>query len=1201
MSAPSQPIRRAPERGDGLSNRPPPRIPDYELVRRIGEGSYGEVWLGKGVTGAYRAVKVVYRDRFDGERPYEREFRGIQKFEPISRLNQSHIDVLHVGRNDAEGYFYYVIELADDLHSINDGTNWDTYVPKTLKNELLRQNCLPFSECLELGLRLATALEHLHQNGLVHRDVKPSNIIFVSGAAKLADIGLVTSIDDSMSYVGTLGYLPPEGPGAPSADIYSLGKVLYEASTGKDRRDFPDLPTELEADADKQRMAELNEVILKACANQPSDRYRSASELKSELALLQSGKSVKGLRRLEQKLSVLKKVGITATVTSALAIAAFLYQKAEAIKVRGLANESRKRLVRLHISKGAERLDAGDSFRSLAWFAKALELDKNDAAAQAIDRVRIDSVLQQCPRLVAFGAHEGAIVYAEFNRDGSRIATASEDATARVWDALTSKPVGPPLRHQKTVRRVVFSADGQHVITASDDGTARIWDAKTSTPLGAPMLHKDRVLFVCFSPDGSKIVTTCADGSVFLWDSVTGVLLVGPLRHDGMVDWAAFSPDGKILATACRDHNARLWTPDTGQMIAPPMKHNSDVNQVVFSPDGQRLATACDDGGTRIWEVKSGRLLSAPLLQRGRVQALAFSPDGSRITTAGGLPGVVGTAQIWNTATGQWVAAAPLQNGPIFSAEFSPDGRWILLDGTDGAATICDSRTGEAVVPLLPHSQAVRAAALANDGRRVITASRDGTWRIWDLASEDNLSAFREFPHMIAGAQFDSTGDHFLAWERPKQAPDMRATSYAYVMKTSAPERELTKVAHVGAVLHAVFNAKGNLLLTIGADHRARVWDATTGKPISPILPEKKISYADFDKTDDHLIITTFSSIARIWNTSNWTPSDLILNHETSVSSATFSSDGTRVITSTCDWNTRESGQVRLWDVKTGRLIFSPLRHKGLVSSARFSPDERFILTSWSPPGEVAGGAELWDTQGGVHLLSMPHADGVDDAEFSADGRRIVTASEDRTARIWDSQSGAPVGQVMRHRRSVNTANFNRDGRFVVTGSHDGTARVWDANTGEPVTPPLQCGGMVWTAMFSPREDKILVGSGNWDSSGQVHLWTLPENDYSAEDGKQIAQLLSSASVDETGSLVPASKEVLTELWNHLREKQPKLFAANPAAIQSWYCRQERQCEIAQNWQAALFQIDECLKLAPGDTNCKAKRDELLQRLKAKD
>src|SRR6185503_5002462 len=100
-------------------------------------------------------------------------------------------------------------------------------------------------ECIETGMALCRALEHLHGEGLVHRDIKPSNIIFVNGAPKLADIGLVTETGHTQSFVGTEGFIPPEGPGTEQADLFSLGKVLYEIATGRDRQDFPALPTKL--------------------------------------------------------------------------------------------------------------------------------------------------------------------------------------------------------------------------------------------------------------------------------------------------------------------------------------------------------------------------------------------------------------------------------------------------------------------------------------------------------------------------------------------------------------------------------------------------------------------------------------------------------------------------------------------------------------------------------------------------------------------------------------------------------------------------------------------------------------------------------------------------------------------------------------------------------------------------------------------
>jgi TolB-like protein len=338
---------------------PPPAIPDHELVRRIGAGAYGEVWLARNTLGAYRAVKVVYRSDFDSDRPYDREFEGIRKAEPVSRTHESQADILHVGRG--EGYFYYVMELADDASDRSDGVmeSWsdgkprspgpsvphsqtpsldafdsgsphpsttpllhysNRYAPRTLKHDLQVRGRLPPAECVEIGLALATALAHLHQHGLVHRDVKPSNIIFVGGVPKLADIGLVTDADTTFSYVGTEGYVAPEGPGSPQADLYSLGKVLYEISTGKDRKEYPALPPELRSLPDSDQLVELNAVLLKACARDPRERYAGAEALRADLELLQRGRSVRQHRVRQRRWALIRTAGVGATMLAMLGL-----------------------------------------------------------------------------------------------------------------------------------------------------------------------------------------------------------------------------------------------------------------------------------------------------------------------------------------------------------------------------------------------------------------------------------------------------------------------------------------------------------------------------------------------------------------------------------------------------------------------------------------------------------------------------------------------------------------------------------------------------------------------------------------------------------------------------------------------------------------------------------------------------------------
>jgi serine/threonine protein kinase len=203
--------------------RPQPHIPDLEVIRQIGSGAYGEVWLAKSLTGAWRAVKVVYREDFKDEQTFLREFEGVQHYEPISRIHPGLVQILHVGKHDGDcPFYYYVMELADDAYS---GTNISPieYTPRTLRSDLrlLESNHpMNWDYCLEVGCQLSRALIYLHSKGLIHRDIKPSNVVFVDNHPKLADIGLV-SHNDQTGYVGTEGYIPPEGPGSNRADVYA--------------------------------------------------------------------------------------------------------------------------------------------------------------------------------------------------------------------------------------------------------------------------------------------------------------------------------------------------------------------------------------------------------------------------------------------------------------------------------------------------------------------------------------------------------------------------------------------------------------------------------------------------------------------------------------------------------------------------------------------------------------------------------------------------------------------------------------------------------------------------------------------------------------------------------------------------------------------------------------------------------------------
>ena len=287
-SQPSVPVRDS--MGARVTAEPVQVLPDtpgYELFHPpFGQGAYGKVWLARNAVGRWRAVKAIYLSNFGGDAdPYEREYRGIEKYKPLSDQHPGLLRVDFVSEKKPEGYFYYVMDLGDPLEP-----GWEespsAYRPRELVSERNRKSGqrLPVLDCVNIGLALADALDFLHRHGLTHRDIKPQNVIFVDGRPKLADMGLVAEIrppEQKRTYVGTPGYMPPppEMPGTPQADIYALGMMLYVLSTGRNPTFFPELSTTLVDSTGLPEFLLLNAVILKACHPDCGQRYASAVEM----------------------------------------------------------------------------------------------------------------------------------------------------------------------------------------------------------------------------------------------------------------------------------------------------------------------------------------------------------------------------------------------------------------------------------------------------------------------------------------------------------------------------------------------------------------------------------------------------------------------------------------------------------------------------------------------------------------------------------------------------------------------------------------------------------------------------------------------------------------------------------------------------------------------------------------------------------
>ncbi len=990
-----------------------PNIPDHELLRVIGRGSYGEVWLGRNMMGIYRAIKVVYRKRFNERGPFERELSGIRKFEPISRSHEGFVDILHVGINEERGYFYYIMELGDDQLSAQS-IDPLVYSAKTLGSEVARNARLAPKECLELGLKLSSALGKLHEHGLVHRDVKPSNIIFVDGVPKLADIGLVAEIGGASSFVGTEGFVPPEGPGTAQADIYGLGKVLYEAITGKDRQEFPRLPENFDSQPDKDVFLEINAIIVRACVGKSEARYQAARDMHADLQLLESGKSVKRLHLLERRFIQFRRISIIGG-SIALVLIGIVYHFYRESKM-ALAEEQRR--VGSDIAYADAAMDAGDLLKALPYCVDALFLDRHNPKAEATHRLRIGSVLAQCPKLIQFWIGSTNLQHCEFSPDGTRVLISQQNGPVQIFDARTSQLYDHPFAGGSGYAS--YSSDGTLIVTAGSLLT--LWKASTLTEVHS---FPD-VGWVCsarFNRDGSLIVTACADGFVRVWDVATYALRMKVKCSDRYMLFADFSHDGTVIVAGSFDHTATLLDPKDGHVIRKLLGHSKPVRYAAFSPDDTIVVTACEDHKARAFRTTDGTRILPDMNHPDGVASVQYGSDGRLLLTAS----INGTARLWDANTLEPLNPNPIlrHNERLGCASFAADGHRIVTCCVDGAIRIWDL-AGATVAGAPLHR------IYSPDGSRYLVITNNSI-EIDDAISEHRVALLSEFAHLLTKAQFSRTG-RFVGTVS-EQHVALEATNYLLQIWDGTRGTPVGSPTLLSSPLRGFsVSDDGNYIVTF-ATHVAQIWDVRANQAASPQLVHTNVVTSAEFAPNGSMLATLSGKFVELWEGGKGWAKVATLPHATLVAHVEFSRDSMRLL-SCCSDTSFDPCYAQVWNARNGNPI----------------------------------GSRMW------------HRDGISFACFSPDARYAATASEDFTAAIWDAKNPSRNRHVLQHANDVRCVSFNSDGEWVATGSVDCTARVWDRETGIALSPSLRHPVALSRVRFAPDSSKIITTARNGDS-----------------------------------------------------------------------------------------------------------------------
>ncbi len=1073
------------------SSAAPTCIGRFQVRARLGAGAFGTVYraydpqLDREV-----ALKVPRPGTLDGPGRVERFLREARA---AARLRHPHIVPVYDAGKD--GGHYYIASAFIEGQPLAGAVGTAG---------------MDFRRAAQVVRELAEAAGYAHGQGIVHRDVKPANVMLDGqGRAHLMDFGLAAKQDEAEkltnegAILGTPAYMAPEqaagqrGEARPASDQYALGVVLYELLTGRTPFEGPPsivLYHALHTEPPPPRSLrpvlprDLETVCLKAMARRPADRYPDCQALADDLRRWLEGEPIAARR-----LGVAERLGrwarrnkLVAGLTAAVALALLLgvafsaYFAAREATQRGRAEEragaaeaaegharaeqreARRDEARLALERGLSLCEQGEPARGLLWLARALR-SASEGQDPDLERVARCNLAGWAPEVVPRRPTlpvGGSTYVVAYTADGSKLLTGGS-AGARLWEVATGRPLTDAWPAARPVLAAAFSPDGKAVVLGGGQpgsGEARVWAADTGAPLTPPLAHPEEVGAVAFSPDGKSFVTGCGNGGkgeARLYDAATGgqrgAALLPP--DAAAVRSVAWSPDGSVVATGSAGGSIQLWDPASGQ-LRQSLQAGGAINVLAFSPDGRRLLTGTSGQGVLLWDVASGRRLP-PDPQPGAVFAAAFSPDGSLFV--GG--GIDHPAQVWDTATGR-PAGHPLSHrGGVSKVAFSPDGRVVLTGSTDQTARLWDARSGRPLAAPLQQLGGVTAVAFDPAGKTVATGSYEGAVRVWDVSRLPGPRLWRAglAPGRIPIGPGGTPGGTYV-WHTP--APDGPLSGRALAQP----------LTHDREVMAVRFRPDGGTVLTAGWDGTARLWSAETGRPLGPALAHGGMVHDAAFSLDGGTVATAGEDgTARLWATATGQPLGKVLRHGGPVFTVGFSPDGRRVVTGSADRT------ARLWDARTGEPVGEAMTHGSSVFCTAFSPDgARLVTGSWQRH------TRLWDGASGRPLGEPAEEPAFFALAFDPVGRWYAVGAFNRAVRLRKAADGQLVRDSFRHLGPVLAVAFSRDGRWLLTGSRDRTARVWDVETGKPRTGPLAHRADVRAVAFSPDGAVALTGGDDW-------------------------------------------------------------------------------------------------------------------------
>jgi WD40 repeat protein/tetratricopeptide (TPR) repeat protein len=1027
-------VEAALQRREGREKAPAslPVVPGYEIEAELGHGGMGVVYRARQL-GLDRivALKMIRA----GEHPLPEELARFHvEGEAVARLSHPNIvQVFEVGTH--AGRPFLCME----------------YVEGGSLAQRVRGSTQPPREAAALVEVLARAVHHAHQRHVIHRDLKPGNVLLAAdGTPKVADFGLARRLDGEDGHtrtgavLGTPAYMAPEqaagerGAVGPAADVYALGAILYELLAGRPpfladtplealllvRQEEPVPPRRLRRGLSR----DLETVCLKCLEKDPRRRYASALALADDLRSFGEGRPItarpvgfagRAWRWCRRNPAVASLLALLLLAVGG-GLAAVTWKWLEADFHEGQARQQADLAERNALAERVAKEEAQDVSRQLqkSLYRHEIALGYHEwhngnprRAQQIVANCRPEyrgwewrylHRLCHSARLTLRG-HDLGLLAVAFSPDGTRIAAASgqwgleKAGEVIVWDAHTGQELPPLKGHTRAIVDLAFSPDSRWLASASLDRTACVWEVASGRKRARCSGHRASVRSLAFGPDG-RLATGSSDGTLKVWDAATGKEQRTITPQTGEIMAVAFSPNGRWLASGGKyPYHIKLWNARTGKAEKPLDGHRSDLRSLAFSPDSTRLASGSWDTQIMVWNVESARPLYPPLYRHTDVVTQAvFSPDGHTLASASHD----GTVRLWNADTGAELRTLRAHTGEVSGVAFSPDGERLVSSGLDRVVHVWDVMAEQdsrnVRFPGHPHS-----LAFSSDGR--LLAGADGspyynqnkTIRILDTATGLWLRTLHGHTGRVLGVAFCPGRPHLASASTDKTVRvwDVAGRGLLHLLQ-----------GHTDAVHGVAFSPDGQLLASAAADRTARLWDAVNGKLLR-IMGEHTGGLTGVAFSPDGQLLATAAAdrTVRLWNVADRAPPRVLAGHTDAVNGVAFSPDGRHLASAGADHT------LIVWEATSGQQVFVLRGHTDAVVGLAYNRGgDRLASVS-----HFDRTLRIWDTATGQQVLSLRN-DQVLSVAFSPDGERLVTGASYENLKFWETAPAQPDGPWQR-------------------------------------------------------------------------------------------------------------------------------------------------------------------------------------------